>query len=386
MIDLWRLMKNTSFSVIHAITTTIIRRLLAQPFLLFVIWLGFTVAIALTVSIPVYAEAAGYRMLISAISTGSDKGNNLPPFSLVFKYGSASTKPINYDAWLQADTLMANLRGYGIDLPTPPTVRYGASEKLEIRFPDSKPITPSITRARIGFLTDFEQHSRLTYGRMPAVWDGTGPLEVLVADSLANKSTILIDDQFLAHKRGGKYGLDVTVKIVGIWQARNDNDLYWFTPAAAYSDVFFVPETTWKNLVHRPPAEFIDQAGWYAAYDGTGVQSNKTAALSSAITTINSEMGQVLPGIALYKSPLDQLARQREEVGKLTVTLLLFGVPLIGLLLAFVWQITGLLVARQELEIAVLRSRGVTRAQLLGMSLCEGLFVASSALVAGVPL
>jgi len=379
-------MKNTSFSAIQAIATTIIRRLFAQPFLLFVIWLGFTVAIALTVSIPVYAEAAGYRMLISAISTSSDQGNNLPPFSLVFKFGSASTKPISYDAWQQADTLMANLRGYGVDLPTPPTVRYGASEKLEIRFPDSKPITPSITRARIGFLTDFENHIRLTYGRMPAVWDGTGPMEVLVAESLANKSTILIDDQFLAHKRGGKYGLDVTVKIVGIWQARNDNDLYWFTPAAAYSDVFFVPETTWGNLVHRPPAEFVEQAGWYAAYDGTGVQSNKTATLSSAITTINSEMGQVLPGIELYKSPLDQLARQREEVGKLTVTLLLFGVPLIGLLLAFVWQITGLLVARQELEIAVLRSRGVTRAQLLGMSLCEGLFVAISALVAGVPL
>jgi putative ABC transport system permease protein len=211
-------------------------------------------------------------------------------------------------------------------------------------------------------------------------------MEVLVAESLANKSTILIDDQFLAHKRGGKYGLDVTVKIVGIWQARNDNDLYWFTPAAAYSDVFFVPETTWSNLVHQPPAEFVEQAGWYAAYDGTGVQSNKTAALSSAITSINSEMGQVLPGVELYKSPLDQLAHQRDEVRKLTVTLLLFGVPLIGLLLAFVWQITGLLVARQELEIAVLRSRGVTRAQLLGMSLCEGLFMATSALVAGVPL
>jgi putative ABC transport system permease protein len=379
-------MKNTSFSAINAIITTIIRRLFAQPFLLFVIWLGFTVAIALTVSIPVYAEAAGYRMLISAISAKTDQGNNLPPFSLIFKYGSASTKPISYDQWLQADYLMANLRGYGVDLPPPPTVRYGASEKLEIRFPDSKPITPSITRARIGFLTDFENHIRLTYGRMPAVWDGTGPMEVLVADSLATKSTILIDDQFLAHKRGGRYGLDVTVKIVGLWQARNDNDLYWFTPAAAYSDVFFVPETTWKNLVHRPPAEFVEQAGWYAAYDGTGVQSNKTAALSTAITTINSEMGQLLPGIDLYKSPLDQLARQRDEVQKLTVTLLLFGVPLIGLLLAFVWQITGLLVARQELEIAVLRSRGVTRAQLLGMSLCEGVFVATSALVAGVPL
>jgi hypothetical protein len=41
------------------------------------------VAIALTVSIPVYAEAAGYRMLISAISTSADQGNNLPPFTCI---------------------------------------------------------------------------------------------------------------------------------------------------------------------------------------------------------------------------------------------------------------------------------------------------------------
>ena len=119
-------MKNTSFAGTIAIATTIIRRLFAQPFLLFVIWLGFTVAIALTVSIPVYAEAAGYRMLISAISTNGDQGNNLPPFSLIFKYGSATTTPINYDVWQHADSLIANIRGFGVDLPTPPTVRYGA--------------------------------------------------------------------------------------------------------------------------------------------------------------------------------------------------------------------------------------------------------------------
>jgi putative ABC transport system permease protein len=66
--------------------------------------------------------------------------------------------------------------------------------------------------------------------------------------------------------------------------------------------------------------------------------------------------------VELFKSPLEQI-EQQAEVRKLTVTLLLvWCTHLIGLLLAFVWQITGLLVARQELEIAVLRSRGVSRA------------------------
>lgn len=370
----------------RALYLTIVRRVSAQPFLLFVVWLGFTMAVALTVSIPVYAESAGYRLLINSISENQQPGTRLPPFALIYKFGGAATKPVTYEQWQYADNAMRNLPAYGIDLPAPPLVRYGASEKLEIRFSDSKPTTPSVVRARIGFLSEIDQHIRLSSGEMPKAWDGTGPIEVLVAQSTSDKNTILLDDIFLAQKRGGKYALEANVKIVGIWQPRNDNDLYWFTPAAAYSDVLFVPEATWQLIVNRPPAEFVDQAGWYAAYDGSGVQSSNTPQITDGITTVTSEMSQLLPGIELFRSPLSQLQQQQTEVRQLTVTLLLFGVPLISLLLAFVWQIAGLLVARQELEIAVLRSRGVTRLQLLGMSVVEGGFIAIFALIAGIPL
>lgn len=365
---------------------TIARRVSAQPFLLFVVWLGFTMAVALTVSIPVYAESAGYRLLINSISENQQPGTRLPPFALIFKFGGASTRPVSYEQWQVADNAMRNLPAYGIDLPSPPLVRYGASEKLEVGFPDAKPTTPSVVRARIGFLSDIEKHIRITSGDFPKVWDGNGPIEVLVAQSTADKNTILLDDIFLAQKRGGKFALEANVKIVGIWQPRNDNDLYWFTPAAAYSDVFIVPEATWQLFVNRPPAEFVEQAGWYAAYDGSGVQSSNTPQITNGMTTVNSEMSQLLPGVELFRSPLSQLEKQQNEVRQLTVTLLLFGVPLISLLLAFVWQIAGLLVARQELEIAVLRSRGVTRLQLLGMSVVEGGFIAICALGAGIPL
>lgn len=378
--------KSTSPWKSRALYLTIARRVSAQPFLLFVVWLGFTMAVALTVSIPIYAESAGYRLLINSISENQQPGTRLPPFALIYKFGGASTRPVAYEQWQFADNAMRNLSAYGIDLPAPPLVRYAASEKLEIRFPDSKPTTPSVVRARIGFLSDIEQHIRISSGEFPKPWDGTGPIEVLVAQNTSDKNTILLDDVFLAQKRGGRYALEANIKIVGIWQPRNDNDLYWFTPAAAYSDVFFVPESTWQYLVNRPPAEFVEQAGWYAAYDGSGVQSNNTPQITNGITTVTSEMSQLLPGVDLYRSPLSQLQQQQIEVRQLTVTLLLFGVPLISLLLAFVWQIAGLLVARQELEIAVLRSRGVTRLQLLGMSVVEGGFIALCALFAGIPL
>ena len=275
MVETMKSLPHTRFT---ALLQTIIRRMLAQPFLLCVVWFGFATAIGLTVSIPVYAEAAGYRLLINAISETQLPGTRLPPFSLIYKYGGASTKPVSYDDWKKADAALNSVAAYGIDLPQPPRVRYAATEKMDVHFADSKPTTPALTRARIGFLSDFEAHTRLVAGRYPKPWDGTGPLEVVLAESTANKSVILLDDILQATKYGGKYALDQQIQIVGLWQPRNDNELYWYAPAASFSDVLFVSEASWRRVVNRPPAQFVDTAGWYAAYDGTGIQRSKTAA------------------------------------------------------------------------------------------------------------
>ncbi|MFN7470193.1 MAG: hypothetical protein ACK5S9_00895, partial [Roseiflexaceae bacterium] len=72
-------MKKPSLLLPSAMVTTIIRRMIAQPCLFFVVWIGFSNAIGLTVSNTVYAEAAGYRLLINAISEKQQPGTRLPP-------------------------------------------------------------------------------------------------------------------------------------------------------------------------------------------------------------------------------------------------------------------------------------------------------------------
>src|SRR4051812_46853550 len=44
------------------------RRVLSHLGLLLAVWAGFTLAVALVVSVPVYAEAAGYRILVAALA------------------------------------------------------------------------------------------------------------------------------------------------------------------------------------------------------------------------------------------------------------------------------------------------------------------------------
>src|SRR5574338_127671 len=61
------------------------RRLLSHLALMLAIAAGFVVAIALVVSIPVYSEAVGFRILRDELSK-TDSGGQRPPFAFMYRY------------------------------------------------------------------------------------------------------------------------------------------------------------------------------------------------------------------------------------------------------------------------------------------------------------
>jgi putative ABC transport system permease protein len=99
-----------------ALLGVIRRRIFSHLKLILMVWAGFTLAVALVISIPVYAEASGYRILLAALAEQSAQ-DHLPPFSFVYTYGGASTPSITWASYQQADQLAGNLAAAGIDLP-----------------------------------------------------------------------------------------------------------------------------------------------------------------------------------------------------------------------------------------------------------------------------
>jgi len=60
-------------------------RLLAQPLLTSATIVGLTVAVALILTIPIYAESVAFRILTERLTEESENVNR-PPFSYLFNY------------------------------------------------------------------------------------------------------------------------------------------------------------------------------------------------------------------------------------------------------------------------------------------------------------
>jgi putative ABC transport system permease protein len=90
--------------------------------------------------------------------------------------------------------------------------------------------------------------------------------------------------------------------------------------------------------------------------------------------------------VTLGLSPVSSLQQYLRSSQVLTVLLYAFSIPIVGLLLAFVALAVGLSVSGRRNEIAVLRSRGATQWQVVGIVALEGLVLGGVALLAAAPV
>jgi putative ABC transport system permease protein len=360
------------------------RRIFSHLKLMLALWAGLTLTVALVVSIPVYAESSGYRILLAALAEQAVR-DPLPPFSFIYTYGGASTPSITWASYQQTNQLASNLAAAGIDLPAQRTVRYAATENLSMVFPDGA--GEEVTQARLAFISGFQEQARLVAGAWPAPRLGAGPIDVLVSEQAANKLSLLVDDVYKLHATtGSRADLNLLIRVAGIWRPINPSSDFWFYAPEVFTQMIIAPEVSFAAAVDDPAVPWVHYAAWYTALDGASVRSADVPGLIDQIDQATSDIQRLLPGSTLQKSPTAALAYHRDQVRVLKVTLMLFSVPLIGLLSYFINQMAGLLIQRQQQEIAIFRSRGSSRVQVIALALGEGLALGTAALLAGVPL
>jgi putative ABC transport system permease protein len=359
------------------------QRLWNHLILMLAIAAGFVVAITLVVSIPVYAEAVGYRILRDELSK-TEAGKRRPPFAFMYRYAGAEHGAIRSDQYQKLDSYMRERVGQQLGLPVQQLVRYIASDKLPV-WPTSGSGAP-LMWVNLAFASDLESHVDLVDGQIPQI-GGDGPVEVLIDEDLAAKLGFQVGEEYLILGReDDQASIRIPVRVAGIWRAKDPNDPYWFYQPESFGETLLMPEATYTTRVVGHDQKGIYVALWYLVTNGSGIRSGDVPAVRAAIARSVTDAATLLPGARLDLSPAEALDNHQAQVRRLTLILTVFSVPLLGLIAYFIILIAGLIVQRQSGEIAVLRSRGASRVQVLAMYLLEGTLLGAIALGLGLLL
>jgi putative ABC transport system permease protein len=388
----------TAFLRTWGIIVVALKRVFAQRGLALATSLGIISAVAMTMSIPIYSDAVYQNIYQTEVSRKEADKNVLmgsrPPYAFMFRYVGAWSNPVPKEQLAPIDAYMSGPVEQALGLPKQLFVRYLKSDSFQLfptnttNYDDPK---NTLEYVYFGTVSDLESHMDLLEGSMPEVASTApdSPVPVLMAQPMADKLGVQIGDTFIAYalykSEQGKVRIQFPVLITGIWKARDPAENYWFYDWSEFNTVFIVPEETFSNRILPYLKNEVDLALWYWVMDGSHVHSADVPAIMGKIAEVERTMTQLLPKTRLDVSPKEMLIRFQSSSSSLATFLYIFSIPLMVMILTFILLVVDMMVGNRRNEIAVLRSRGATISQILGMSVLESFMLGVVGVAVGAP-
>ena len=367
------------------------KRLLTQRFLSLASIAGLMIASGFILSVPLYADATYFRLLREELLVGREveltqKPVDYAPLSFVFELKAAGRDSPQWKNVLEVDDYLSNTALRRIDLPILQVVRRFRTDGYNMyspRDPNNTGTQYPLTTANVAFMTPLEENIIIVNGRTPQPFvsllrEGDA-IEAMASESLATEFGVQAGDIYTLRTDNGP----IPISIVGLWRPVDPLAPYWDVKRDTW---LFVDEESYEGIISDRVDDELISSTWSIIADGSSLHANDVDGLKERILSIESQAATLLPKTALIASPLDALTRYQENAPTLTYLLFAFSVPILSLILAFIGLVAGLFVGQQRGEMAILRSRGASAFQVVGISLLQGIILGVIALGGGIAL
>jgi putative ABC transport system permease protein len=367
------------------------KRLLTQRFLSLASIAGLMIASGFILSVPLYADATYFRLLREELLAGHEldliqRPVDYAPLSFVFEQKAAGRNSPQWKNVIGVDDYFSEAALRTLDLPILQLVRRFRTDGYYM-YPPRDPNNPgtqyALTTANLAFITPMENTIVVVNGTTPQPFvsllrEGDA-IEAMASEDLANEFGVQVGDTYSLRTEKGQ----IPITIVGLWRAVDPTASYWDIKDES---LLLVHEETYKGIISERVNDELRNATWSITADGSSLHAKDVAALEEHIHTIENQANRLLPKTALIASPLEALTRYRDNAPRLTYLLFAFSVPILSLILAFIGLVAGLFVNQQRGEMAILRSRGASTLQVVGISLLQGIILGGIALAGGIAL
>lgn len=364
-----------------AILVMIFRKMLKNKWLELSLLFGLVLSVALVSSMPIYTEAILQRMLVKELENYQVTSGSYP---LTYRTGlflTGETPKENGDSARNVDQFMESM-GSRFDLPIRAYVKERGTDTFSFTPKDTERMDASVKRnVDIVALSDFEEHVKLVDGVMPAKEPVNGVFEVLVVESALTQLKMVLGNEFVIEDERVKN--PITVKPVGVINPKDEHDLFWNTPLESYGRSFIMNYETFEKYITAGNDITLRAGFWYFALEYSRMDMGSIESFIRTHQRIETYITNTFASQAIKAPALGVISKYMDRQEQLRVMLWSLNVPVMIMLGFYLFMVSNLIVERQKTEIAVLRSRGASRMQILLSYVIEGVMLGAVAFAIG---
>lgn len=174
-------------------------------------------------------------------------------------------------------------------------------------------------------------------------------------------------------------GKVLTLQVVGIFDEKDNKDIFWHVEADEFKSQIFISEETMREIVKRFSLKEMSYE-IYMLLDYSEIDSRNIMDVEYYIEQFHEKDNK-------FSDNFTPLIKEYKEDKQFIDTIFwVLELPVFVLLLAFVYMVSGQILSMETVEIAMLGSRGFSKKQIVFMYMCQLATLTGMGIVAGLPL
>lgn len=362
--------------------TLIFQKLLHKKWMVLCLLIGNILLVAVAVSYPMYRNASFQRMLTDEFDLYREREGQWPAVWSVSHVRSLGRSGVSYEQLRDyVDRCQAQL-----NVPL-----YQEIEFLSTSLDNAEPVVerdePLERRLQITAISGLEEEVSVYAGRLPETEpDQDGCIEVMVNSMVADSMNMLLGEAYQFEKLLWEDGSPLQICVVGMFRPTNELSPFWVEEPSSLHRDLIVPMETFKAYFLGEERELAVgcKKRIYQLWDYPTITPGQVRdILRTSRQLVEAEQRGGVIRDNVYEGIIESYSAKAKKV---EVSLLILQMPVLALLLAFIYMISAQMLAMEQSEISVMKSRGAKRRQILQMYLLQNLFLGLLSLFLGLPL
>lgn len=361
----------------------LVQKLLHKKWMVLSLLIGNILLISIAVSHPMYKRAALNRMLTDEFRFYIEQNAEYPG---ILSY-SLTRKEQGMDTFNSVEALYQDAEN-ALGMPLLENIRVLQQSSTKANNCSDRPDLQDIKNdlhVQLACMTDLKDHISIISGEMYRE-TADQVVEAVVSEAAFVKLNLLIGDEVEISRLKWADGTPVRVRVTGVFTYSDNTDPYWVKSPDSYELSMFIDEAVFEQIyLEEINTGAIVLGNWYTILDENQLQVDEVDNFKRATEEFIRSVKDAGASISVpeYMSVLEsyQNKRLRQEA-----TLIILQMPIIVLLCAFLFMISGQMLAMEQNEISILKSRGAGRGQIFLLYLLQTLLLDLISFAAALPL
>ncbi len=346
---------------------------------------GNLLMISIAAGSPMYSQAVLQRTLTRNLSDYYVERNSHPGLIVVRGGYTAGKKQEEPDRIESAARMIEEMRTQ-LDVPALFVVTQYYKGNVKASHEVAVDGRANDLTLRIATYSDQKEHIKIVNGEMYSGELDKDTFDVIVNERTFVEQNLMLGEVLELPNLKNDKETPYRIRIAGIFENSAQQDVYWVSQPAFWTDVCLMDEGLFQELFVE--AEHVDRgfsAEWYTTLDYLQMRGDEAERYLEVLERCFAEFDQMgfKPHNANFKAILESFVVQSK---KLNTTILILQTPIFVLLAVFIFMVSGQMLEMEQSEIAVYKSRGADKGQIVLVYLLESVLIAAFGLAGGIPL